>query len=56
MVEAIGDIMVDSTPCLERATTTVALLFTVETLACLIIAIIVLFIVEKFHVEEQQQP
>jgi hypothetical protein len=56
MVEAIRDIMVDSTPYLEGATTTVAVLFMVETLACLIIAIIVMFIVKKFHVEEQQQP
>jgi hypothetical protein len=28
----------------------------VETLACLGIAIIVMFMVENFHVEEQQQP
>jgi hypothetical protein len=55
MVEATRDIMVDSTPCLERATTTVAMLFMVETLACLGIAIIVMFMVEKFHVEEEQQ-
>jgi len=56
MVEAPRDIMVDSTPCLKGATTTIAMLFMVETLACLGIAIIVMFMVKNFHVEEQQQP
>jgi hypothetical protein len=44
--------MVDSTPCLDGATITVSMLLMVETLACLIIAIIVMFMVEKIHVEK----